>query len=276
MSKITSPIIKMDYENLLKALDKTHTLSVADVCEFLKVGRNWVSEYITSNVPHIFIQGTRSVPNWRAIINCHLNKNDSELIWFSPDQLFSFLENSIAAFSRQTVAVSPFAFMTDDSIQDLYCNFEKNYDSENALPLSQYLPVNVAEMESYAIGVTARSKVKHIPIKPPQQLFKNYELKAIRALIGYSGIDEVVRRKLYKSGHSRLELNIKGKKGKTGKLVFFVDYNNYIFPENRNIELTDIGHLTDFKNIVYNYIWTIPYDVYASIFEKIVSGYFPK
>ena len=105
MSKITSPIIKMDYENLLKALDKTHTLSVADVCEFLKVGRNWVSEYITSNVPHIFIQGTRSVPNWRAIINCHLNKNDSELIWFSPDQLFSFLENSIAAFSRQTVAV---------------------------------------------------------------------------------------------------------------------------------------------------------------------------
>ena len=276
MSKITSPIIKMDYENLLKALDKTHTLSVADVCEFLKVGRNWVSEYITSNVPHIFIQGTRSVPNWRAIINCHLNKNDSELIWFSPDQLFSFLENSIAAFSRQTVAVSPFAFMTDDSIQDLYCNFEKNYDSENALPLSQYLPVNVAEMESYAIGVTARSKVKHIPIKPPQQLFKNYELKAIRALIGYSGIDEVVRRKLYKSGHSRLELNIKGKKGKTGKLVFFVDYNNYIFPENRNIELTDKGHLTDFKNIVYNYIWTIPYDVYASIFEKIVSGYFPK
>jgi hypothetical protein len=276
MSKITSPIIKMDYENLLKALDKTHTLSVADVCEFLKVGRNWVSEYITSNVPHIFIQGTRSVPNWRAIINCHLNKNDSELIWFSPDQLFSFLENSIAAFSRQTVAVSPFAFMTDDSIQDLYCNFEKNYDSENALPLSQYLPANVAEMESYAIGVTARSKVKHIPITPPQQLFKNYELKAIRALIGYSGIDEVVRRKLYKSGHSRLELNIKGKKGKTGKLVFFVDYNNYIFPENRNIELTDIGHLTDFKNIVYNYIWTIPYEVYASRFEKIVSGYFPK
>ncbi len=276
MSKITSPIIKMDYENLLKALDKTHTLSVADVCEFLKVGRNWVSEYITSNVPHIFIQGTRSVPNWRAIINCHLNKNDSELIWFSPDQLFSFLENSIAAFSRQTVAVSPFAFMTDDSIQDLYCNFEKNYDSENALPLSQYLPANVAEMESYAIGVTARSKVKHIPITPPQQLFKNYELKAIRALIGYSGIDEVVRRKLYKSGHSRLELNIKGKKGKTGKLVFFVDYNNYIFPENRNIELTDKGHLTDFKNIVYNYIWTIPYDVYASRFEKIVSGYFPK
>ena len=276
MSKITSPIIKMDYENLLKALDKTHTLSVADVCEFLKVGRNWVSEYITSNVPHIFIQGTRSVPNWRAIINCHLNKNDSELIWFSPDQLFSFLENSIAAFSRQTVAVSPFAFMTDDAIQALYRDFEKKYDSENALLLSQYLPVNVAEMESYSIGVTARSKVKHIPIKPPQQLFKNYELKAIRALIGYSGIDEVVRRKLYKSGHSRLELNIKGKKGKNGKLVFFVDYNNYTFPENRNIELTDIGHLTDFKNIVYNYIWTIPYDVYASRFETIVSGYFPK
>ena len=276
MSKITSPIIKMDYENLLKALDNTHTLSVADVCEFLKVGRNWVSEYITSNVPHIFIQGTRSVPNWRAIINCHLNKNDSELIWFSPDQLFSFLENSIAAFSRQTVAVSPFAFMTDDSIQDLYCNFEKNYDSENALLLSQYLSANVAEMESYAIGVTARSKVKHIPITPPQQLFKNYELKAIRALIGYSGIDEVVRRKLYKSGHSRLELNIKGKKGKTGKLVFFVDYNNYIFPENRNIELTDKGHLTDFKNIVYNYIWTIPYEVYVSRFEKIVTGYLPK
>ena len=264
----------MDYENLLKALDKTHTLSVADVCEFLKVGRNWVSEYITSNVPHIFIQGTRSVPNWRAIINCHLNKNDSELIWFNPDQLFSFLENCIAAFSRQTVAVSPFAFMTDDAIQALYRDFEKNYDSENALLLSQYLPVNVAEMESYSIGVTARSKVKHIPINPPQQLFKNYELKAIRALIGYSGIDEVVRRKLYKSGHSRLELNIKGKKGKTGKLVFFVDYNNYIFPENRNIELTDKGHLTDFKNIVYNYIWTIPYDVYASRFEKIVSGYF--
>lgn len=266
----------MDYENLLNALDKTHTLSVADVCEFLKVGRNWVSEYITSNVPHIFIQGTRSVPNWRAIINFHLNKSDSELIWFNPDQLFSFLENSIAAFSRQTVAVSPFAFMTDDSIQALYRDFEKNYDSENALPLSQYLPVNVAEMESYAIGVTARSKVKHIPIKPPQQLFKNYELKAIRALIGYSGIDEVVRRKLYKSGHSRLELNIKGKKGKTGKLVFFVDYNNYIFPENRNIELTDKGHLTDFKNIVYNYIWTIPYEVYVSRFEKIVTGYFPK
>ena len=276
MNKFSSPIIKMDYENLLNALDKTHTLSVADVCEFLKVGRNWVSEYITSNVPHIFIQGTRSVPNWRAIINCHLNKNDSELIWFNPDQLFSFLENSIAAFSRQTVAVSPFAFMTDDSIQDLYCNFEKNYDSENALPLSQYLPVKVAEMESYAIGVTARSKVKHIPIKPPQQLFKNYELKAIRALIGYSGIDEVVRRKLYKSGHSRLELNIKGKKGKTGKLVFFVDYNNYTFPENRNIELTDKGHLTDFKNIVYNYIWTIPYEVYVRRFEKIVTGYLPK
>ena len=114
MSKITSPIIKMDYENLLKALDKTHTLSVADVCEFLKVGRNWVSEYITSNVPHIFIQGTRSVPNRRAIINCHLNKNDSELIWFNPEQLFSFLENSIAAFLRQTVAVSPFAFMPAD------------------------------------------------------------------------------------------------------------------------------------------------------------------
>ena len=137
---------------------------------------------------------------------------------FNPDQLFSFLENSIAAFSRQTVAVSPFAFMTDDSIQALYRDFEKNYDSENALPLSQ----------------------------------------------------------LYKSGHSRLELNIKGKKGKTGKLVFFVDYNNYIFPENRNIELTDKGHLTDFKNIVYNYIWTIPYDVYVSRFEKIVTGYFPK
>ena len=276
MSKITSPIIKMDYENLLKALDKTHTLSVADVCEFLKVGRNWVSEYITSNVPHIFIQGTRSVPNWRAIINCHLNKNDSELIWFSPDQLFSFLENSIAAFSRQTVAVSPFAFMTDDAIQALYRDFEKNYDSENALLLSQYLPVYVAEMESYSIGVTARSKVKHIPINPPQQLFKNYELKAIRALIGYSGIDEVVRRKLYKSGHSRLELNIKGKKEKPVNLYFFVDYNNYTFQENRNIELTDKGHLTDFKNIVYNYIWTIPYEVYASRFEKIVSGYFPK
>ena len=140
----------MDYENLLNALDKTHTLSVADVCEFLKVGRNWVSEYITSNVPHIFIQGTKSVPNWRAIINFHLNKSDSELIWFNPDQLFSFLENSIAAFSRQTVAVSPFAFMTDDSIQALYRDFEKNYDSENALPLSQYLPVKVAEMEAYA------------------------------------------------------------------------------------------------------------------------------
>ena len=71
-------------------------------------------------------------------------------------------------------------------------------------------------------------------------------------------------------------MNIKGKKGKTGKLVFFVDYNNYTFPENRNIELTDKGHQTDFKNIVYNYIWTIPYEVYVRRFEKIVTGYLPK
>ena len=75
---------------------------------------------------------------------------------------------------------------------------------------------------------------------------------------------------------SRLELNVKGKKEKPVNLYFFVDYNNYTFQENRNIELTDKGHLTDFKNIVYNYIWTIPYDVYVSRFEKIVTGYFPK
>ena len=99
--------------------------------------------------------------------------------------------------------------------------------------MSRYLPDEIARLGSECVGVTYRSKVRHIEIAQPKEVFNRYKLVAIRALIGYAGIDEVIRRELFKTGHSRLELNIKGRSDKTSKLVFYVDYQNYIVRSDR-------------------------------------------
>ena len=172
----TDNLIRMEsFDELLHALKFTHTMSIAQICNFLKVKRAWVSEYITSNVPHIMVQGAGSRTNWRAVANLALQRSDTELIWFNPAEVFAFLEKNVSSFSRQTVEICPFLFMSADSLAGLYSEFEKLYEPianllatkqysqvasrkiEKDLPLSRYLPDEIARLGSECVGVTSRS-----------------------------------------------------------------------------------------------------------------------
>ena len=170
----TDNLIRMEsFDELLHALKFTHTMSIAQICNFLKVKRAWVSEYITSNVPHIMVQGAGSRTNWRAVANLALQRSDTELIWFNPAEVFAFLEKNVSSFSRQTVEICPFLFMSADSLAGLYSEFEKLYEPianllatkqysqvasrkiEKDLPLSRYLPDEIARLGSECVGVTS-------------------------------------------------------------------------------------------------------------------------
>lgn len=289
----TDNLIRMEsFDELLHALKFTHTMSIAQICNFLKVKRAWVSEYITSNVPHIMVQGAGSRTNWRAVANLALQRSDTELIWFNPAEVFAFLEKNVSSFSRQTVEICPFLFMSADSLAGLYSEFEKLYEPianllatkqysqvasrkiEKDLPLSRYLPDEIARLGSECVGVTYRSKVRHIEIAQPKEVFRQYKLVAIRALIGYAGIDEVIRRELFKTGHSRLELNIKGRSDKTSKLVFYVDYQNYIDAEvlsHKKSDLSEGKYLSEFKNFISKFTWTVPYETFEKGYRDKVD-----
>ena len=142
----TDNLIRMEsFDELLHALKFTHTMSIAQICNFLKV-------------------------NWRAVANLALQRSDTELIWFNPAEVFAFLEKNVSSFSRQTVEICPFLFMSADSLAGLYSEFEKLYEPianllatkqytqvasrkiEKDLPLSRYLPDEIARLGSECVG----------------------------------------------------------------------------------------------------------------------------
>ena len=267
----TDNLIRMEsFDELLHALKVTHTMSIAQICNFLKVKRAWVSEYITSNVPHIMVQAVEPTGELYLHFRVRLLRSVRSYLC-----LLTLWQVCIPS-SRNSMSRLRIFWLRNNTLRLHLERLRKICRCHVIfhLPLSRYLPDEIARLGSECVGVTSRSKVRHIEIEQPKEVFNRYKLVAIRALIGYAGIDEVIRRELFKTGHSRLELNIKGRSDKTSKLVFYVDYQNYIDAEvlsHKKSDLSEGKYLSEFKNFISKFTWTVPYETFEKGYRDKVD-----
>lgn len=293
------------WDELLDALAKTHTMSLGDVCNYLKIKRDWVNTHIRHNVPHIFVQGRESKSfDWRFVSNISNSTQDRELIWFNPEELYQFLNENVAAFTRQSIAVSLSQFLSYEQILKLYEFFlaivrkaRARVKDKDGLGLGlgeaiaglahakggfydrlrDMLPAPAQALaKNFRADETSRGGIPHVPLKKPE-IFGKMKLHAIRHMIGYSGTDESVRRELFRDGFSKVELGIKGKDGKTGRLIFFVDYENRLLAEecvpaleerlNSDKKIADKSWVSSFVDYFCYAGGTFRYDKYRELVE---------
>lgn len=246
----------MTFEQAIRALQTTHTLSTRKICEYLKTYRPWVSKYILPKLDKIYLNngkfgGSRKSfgLNWVYMASKVLNNDEiTESAWYKTSDFESLLKSSLTSCTRQTIKVSSTIFMYEHDREaflarykiiqeDLQENKRKSY-KERSMELTServqleeqldklfdnYIGKEVIEelkkkvsIEEY--GISKRTLSPHENYKMDWNYTK---FMAVHDLKGYGGIDELVYRDLFNSGAVKLVFNFVAPNGDIGEKVFY-------------------------------------------------------
>jgi len=120
----------INWEEVLNALQTTHTLTIRKICQYLKVNRWWVSKYICPLLEEnkIYLpngMANKKLANWVEKASIALNRSDlKESCWFKNEDFYNLLRNSVTEVSRQTIQVPTELFIDDDQKDE----FKRQYD----------------------------------------------------------------------------------------------------------------------------------------------------
>lgn len=246
----------MTFEQAVKALQTTHTLSTRMICELLKTYRPWVTKYILPKLDKIYLNNGKmgnsrksSGMNWVYMASQVLNNDEiTESAWYKTSDFEALLKRSLSTCTRQTIKVSSTIFMNEHEREsfltryniiqeDLQENKKKRY-TERSMELSREKADLEAQLESLFdkfIGADIMKELKNVvsieeygiskrTLTPPlkyEMEWDYHNFMAIHDLKGYGGIDELVYRDLFYNGAVKLVFNFVAPNGDIGEKVFY-------------------------------------------------------
>ena len=246
----------LTFEQALKALQTTHTLSTRMICELLKTYRPWVTKYILPKLDKIYLNsgrvgGSRKsfTPNWVYMAAQALNNEEiTESAWYKTSDFEALLKKSLTSCTRQTIKVSATIFMNEYDREaflsrykiiqeDLQENQRKRY-KEKSMELSKEkadLEAQLSSLFDKYIGKDVMQKlqskvsideygISKRTLTPPEKYKMNWDyhkLMAVHDLKGYGGIDEVIYRDLFDNGAIKLVFSFVAENGDLGEKIFY-------------------------------------------------------
>lgn len=246
----------MTFEQAVKALQTTHTLSTRMICELLKTYRPWVTKYILPKLDKIYLNNGKMGNsrksfgmNWVYMASQVLNNDEiTESAWYKTSDFEALLKRSLSTCTRQTIKVSATIFMNEHDREsflaryniiqeDLQENKKKRY-TERSMELSKEKADLEAQLEGLFdkyIGADIMKELKDVvsieeygiskrTLTPPlkyEMEWDYHNFMAIHDLKGYGGIDELVYRDLFDNGAVKLVFNFVAPNGDIGEKVFY-------------------------------------------------------
>lgn len=246
----------LSFEQVLEALQTTHTLSTRMICEKLKTYRPWVTKYILPKLDKIYLNSGKHGAsrksfgiNWvYAVSNALNNEEITESAWYKTSDFEALLKKSLVACTRQTIKVSASIFM-DEPIRKLFVsdyeeiqkkleeNKQKRYTEKSIELLNEKekLEKQLQNLYDHFIGEDKMNELKKAvsideygiskrTLTPHQKYTMNWDYNkfmAIHDLKGYGGIDELVYRDLFNFGAVKLVFNFVDDKGNIGEKIFY-------------------------------------------------------
>lgn len=246
----------MTFEQAVKALQTTHTLSTRMICELLKTYRPWVTKYILPKLDKIYLNNGKMGNsrksfgmNWVYMASQILNNDEiTESAWYKTSDFEALLKRSLSSCTRQTIKVSASIFMNEHEREsflaryniiqeDLQENKKKRY-TERSMELSKEKADLEAQLEGLFdkyIGTDIMKELKDVvsieeygiskrTLTPPlkyEMEWDYHNFMAIHDLKGYGGIDELVYRDLFNNGAVKLVFNFVAPNGDIGEKVFY-------------------------------------------------------
>lgn len=240
---------KMNWEEVLNALQTTHTLTIRKICQYLKVNRWWVSKYICPALEEnkIYLpngMANRQLANWVEKASIALNRSDlTESCWFKTEDFFDLLRKSVVAVTRQTIQIPAELFVDDkDEFKRQYEEFTEQinsisqfdrYDEKRVNELNKLINKRKALWLSllsdekkliYNEGIslyTKRSAVERVKVKPDFDVVDKLSKWVSPADIkDYGDSDEQIYRTFFNEGYFRIDLQINN--SDDGKRVYYL------------------------------------------------------
>lgn len=241
---------KRTWEEILKALEETHTTSIRDACMMLKASRPWVNRYIKPHVDALYLNSGRRGDsqmgrNWVKLAAIMLDREDmTESIWLHTGELLGLLSRSMVSVTKQTKNVPVSSLIAGEDRKAEYCARRAEllqqakelarklapeaqakclelYQRADLLHL-EYVDSAAAKLLEHTCSVTTRGKVERVDVPypgkiDPERWIAPHDIKA------YGDTDEAVFRYFFRSGSIRLELSIPDEDGVVSSKVYYIN-----------------------------------------------------
>jgi hypothetical protein len=268
---------KLSFNEMMNAIQTTHTLSTKRICEILKTYRPWVTKYILPYLDKIFISNGKGKTsfNWVAMVRNKLQDNEfNESAWYKSSDFEELLKKSLYSCTRQTIKCSASVFVPDISraefceqykfLEEKIDEIRKKLDkliTDDLLEELKKIKKQQKELIENYLGKSVFEELKSMvtldeykPSKRPLSPAENYKLDfdymnfmAVHDLKGYGGIDEQIYRDLFNNGAIKLVFKFVAKNGDIGEKIYYV----YDRKNDNNYRLDDGSP-----------VWTVPYSFF--------------
>ena len=241
---------KMNWEEVLNALQTTHTLTIRKICQCLKVNRWWVSKYICPFLEEnkIYLPNgiaNKQLANWVEKAAIALNKKDlTESCWFKNEDFINLLRASVVGVTRQTIQIPAELFVEDSSeFKRQYDDFTNQiagisqfdrYDENRVNELNKLTNKRKALWQTlmseekkliYNEGIsiyTKRTAAERVSVKPDFDVVdKLNKWVSPQDIKEYGDSDEQIYRTFFNEGYYRIDLQIKD--SEDGKRVYYLE-----------------------------------------------------
>ena len=232
------------WNELITALRNRYTLPFSETCEILKASRSWVNKYIRPHVPAVYISsgivnGHQRGASWTRLASKQLGKEITDQIWLDREEFEKFIRESIVSCTAQTKYV-PYAllippvkrdqFRTEycritDELNDAMMNMQHSEVSKLQEALVKLINTSITgdveqDMLKSRLDPSRRGGVDAWPVAVPVTPLS--EWKAVHDLRGYSGVDEIIYRRLFTEGAIRIEIQVPALTGELSKKVYYI------------------------------------------------------
>ncbi len=224
------PKLKLPWNEVLKALQTTHTLSIRDVCKILKTSRNWVNAHISPHCEQIYLS-----QKWVQLASKQLQEEIKDMVWFKDEDFYNLINNSISTVTAQTKSVPIDYFLNSESKKQFYEKYKATVKSGDFLTYDEIFKMaeSFADEEERKLFETRadqhnRSDYLRVAVELPDNydLLKNWFPPHARR--DYGDTDEMLYRDFFNRGFWRIELKINHEDKKPGEKIFYIEDPHYL------------------------------------------------
>lgn len=240
----------MNWEEVLNALQTTHTLTIRKICQYLKVHRWVVSKYICPSLEEnkIYLPNgiaNKQLANWVEKAAIALNKKDlKESCWYKNEDFINLLRDSIVGITRQTIQIPSELFVDDkNEFKRQYDDYTSQitsisqfdrYDENRVNELNKLINKRKALWQTlmtdekkliYNEGIslyTKRTAAERVTVKPQFDVVdKLSNWVSPQDVKEYGDSDEQIYRTFFNEGYYRIDMQIKN--SEDGKRVYYLE-----------------------------------------------------
>lgn len=225
----------------IDSLQGDFTLTLRQMCQFLKVDRSWLNRYVKPHLRYIYLSnGVGKSANYLEAYNLVRYMNDQNLVtdttWYSLSDFESLLNQCFVDITRQTIAVSIDRLILPEKLRyfnqnyrnphDIWLSmFDNGHDYKQEMREHENLIRECASEEGWKMYKNRPLKYKRTLCQAvPYQLDKSVmelELKSAHDMKDYGDTDEEVYRKIFQEGYCRAVLRIPDRNNVFSEKVYY-------------------------------------------------------